>query len=263
MIQYDFPELSQTEIEDQIDLIDEYYARALNNTIVNHMEGVLDLDDFVYYNPPNNNPPVIPTHNSENLPNEEKKDCILRLGDINWIDFKQLYSMYFADKGATNSSRSKYDHLDPNNTKRDDYRHTVWNALLSRYYWTTSSKLKKFNFAKKIADLNERCATNEVGTLYMDYHNNEVGRQLYQDKTTFKKFLWMKTGLNEPSANELKDFAYDLIEDHAVFIDMNNLFPTQGITEPQELAYLKIIRADKTKPVYLSEEINKNPYYGN
>lgn len=41
------------------------------------------------------------------------------------------------------------------------------------------------------------------------------------------------------------------------------LTSNQGITDVQELAYLKIIKADKTKPVYLSKAENTDSYYGN
>jgi len=216
----------------------------------------------LYNTPINNNPPTIPVHTSEANENESKNNCILRLGGIKGNDFRQLYASYFAEKEAAKSARSKYDHLDSNNTKRDAYRHTVWNALLSRFYWTVSSKLKKYNFAKKIADLNERCADNPVGTLYMDYHNNEIGRQLYQEKTIFKKFLWAKTGLNEPSINELKKYAYDLIESKAVFIDMFSFLPNIE-KEQQEKTYLKIISTNSATPVYLSKVLNVDSYYGN
>lgn len=261
MIQYDFPDLSQTEIEENIDVIDEYYGRALNDAIAKDYFRIRDLDFYVD-SPTTYYPPRIPTHTSEANEGESKEDCIFRLGNINKWDFRQNYAIFFADRGAKSSSTNYYGDLGSNYTKRDALKHITWNALLSRLYWTTSSKQKKYNFAKKMSSLNERCAQNPVGALYMDYHNNEIGRQLYQKHTTYKKFLWMKTGLNEPSAPDLKVYAYELVESKAVFIDMKNL-PTFGdITDPEELAYLKIIKTDKTKPVYLSKEENTD-YYGN
>lgn len=135
-------------------------------------------------------------------------------------------------------------------------------TLTHSHTQTISKKFRVSFFVLIIHFIFSSCSEEKI-TNIEDNSFKEIGRQLYQQKTTFKKFLWTKTGLNKPSVNELKDFAFDLIESKAVFIDMALLTSNQGITDVQELAYLKIIKADKTKPVYLSKAENTDPYYGN
>lgn len=262
MIYQDFPHMNEEEVENNLDNIDEYYGKALNKTISEYLLDPNYLKDFEeeYDVKITTYIPKVPIHVTKLKEGESKKNCVKRLANIKWNDFRQLIASANADKYARLYAESRYPNLSPANTKRDTYRHALWNALLCRYYWTTSSKKKKYDFAVKIAQANEDCANNKVGTLYMDYHNNNIGRNVWGDMTSYKKtiFGWI-TGLNEPYIFNLDIAIYNLIENKAVFIDMN-AFPGDE-NEREEAAYWKIVKVDKKTPIFLSTQEGSDSYY--
>jgi len=72
----------------------------------------------------------------------------------------------------------------------------------------------------------------------MDYHNNEIGRELYQRLATFKRFLGAAVGVRNPSNATIYEEAFKQIENNSVFIDMEILGQTED--EQEEAAYLRI-----------------------
>lgn len=99
---------------------------------------------------------------------------------------------------ATGIAAKEYPGLLGGDTKQDAYRHILWNALLCHNYRTVSSKSPKLRFAKAITDAHEECGQNKEDTHQMDYHNNAIGRKLYNDNTPYRTFLGMTTGLRSP-----------------------------------------------------------------
>jgi len=87
----------------------------------------------------------------------------------------------------------------------------------------------------------------------MNYHNNAIGRTIYNSNTTFKKFGWIKTGLNQPTEQQLITYAKQQVENNPVFIDLIN-FPGNNDNEREEKAYFEVKKVTKTKTVYLSKK---------
>ncbi|TXD50759.1 MULTISPECIES: DUF6973 domain-containing protein [unclassified Polaribacter] len=122
-----------------------------------------------------------------------------------------------------------------------------------------SSKQKKYNFAKSIGDLNEDCGNNFIGTRYMDYRNNEIGRELYQKNAPFKRFFGVPVGAHNPTNAKIYEEAYKQIEDNSVFIDLDSFNGNEK--ENEEKAYLEIIKVNKDKSIFLSKKTDNNGYY--
>lgn len=181
------------------------------------------------------------------------------MGNIKDRHIRQLVATYTADRDARGSSQEYYPDLHKVNTKRDAFRHTVWQALLCKYYWTISSKKKKHDFAKNIGDWNEDCGGNAVGTRHMDYHNNEIGRSLYLKHSSYKKFLGAIVGIRNPTNATLYSETFKQIENNSVFIDAKSFAGT--IDDREEKAYLEIIKVSKEKSIYLSKELRDGGFY--
>lgn len=135
-----------------------------------------------------------------------------RTGDFSYI--RSLISIYYASTRAESYSTSEYQNingsgtnLSSSDTKRDAFRHVLWSSLLARYYWTVTSKSKRLQFAEAVGNANEECGENNDDGMYMDFHNNKIGRELFNQNSSYKtkKVLWWRVtyGLNLPSTSSL------------------------------------------------------------
>lgn len=115
-------------------------------------------------------------------------------------------------------------------TKRDAFRHVLWSSLLARYYWTVSSKSKRLSFAEAVGWANEECGSNNDDGMSMDYHNNRIGRELFNQNTSYKtKKIWfvrITYGLNKPSTSRLRDLTRSKVNSGR-FIDNRTIVNTQ------------------------------------
>lgn len=204
MIKEDFPTLGDKEIQDNIDVIEEYYYKNLDYLVFSELAK---------------------SNNNELLHRRGgyygNLRCIRRRGAFNRGDGVSmalaLNAFYHASKEAERFSKAAYPRMASGNTKRDAYRHIIWSALLCKYYRTISSKAPKLRFSKAIGDANEVCGGNRPDAKQMDYHNNAIGRSLYNRHTHYRKFLWMKVGLRSPSISKLKYETKKLV-DRAVLV---------------------------------------------
>ena len=139
------------------------------------------------------------------------------------------------------------------NTK-DAKRHIYLSALLALNYFTISSKMDRLNFAKVVGDANEECGANMTDAAQMDYHNNAIGRKLFDNNTSYKTYsiLWgtitITYGLNLPSTTTLKNKTISLVNKQALHIDPPNLN-----TKQDTICWRKheIEQTDSSKPVHL------------
>ncbi len=219
MIRNDFPTLTEEQIADNMDLIDEYYSQNLDYETIAGLadktsaEQKLQKSKFEiayksnsdlgrvwciiteFQNPWNLIVPVI----TGPLP--------IRTGEFSYI--RALISIYYASKRAEEYSTSEYPSLSKTDTKRDAFRHVLWSSLLARYYWTVSSKSTRLRFAEAVGNANEDCGSNSDDGIHMDYRNNRIGRELFNQNTSYlKKRVWFVTityGLNLPSTSRLRD----------------------------------------------------------
>lgn len=207
MIRYDFPLMSDQEIYDNRETIESYYSINFDN------EYILKYDSLYGQDSPAVNQKTATTSEYSNA------KCLLNeagYGNVwyNLLDLsypRALFALYKASKRSHTYSEqefppSDYDYAD---TKRDAYRHIMWNSLLAKYYFTLWSKGKRLTFARKISDANEDpicLSKNNLAAKAMDLHNNYIGRDIWDRNTTYKTtFFAVRYGLNQPSVQLLKD----------------------------------------------------------
>jgi hypothetical protein len=263
MIRRDFPTLSDDRIGQNIELIDEYYSRNLNQEVARRyvLPERFEEDCGGSGSGGTTNIPIIPVVKKFKNEGESQKDCVLRLADIGFWSWRSKYALLLAQKKSEYYSTLKYPNLSTGDTKRDAYRHTLWSALLAKYYFTVSSKHPRLEFAKKIGDKNEDCGANTVDVREMDYHNNAIGRKIWDDNSSYKEtwFGWTY-GLNNPSLNHLVTRVTHQIN-NATFINKKEDFTGT----PEEISgkvYLEIIKVANDKSVYISKETGNEGYNG-
>ena len=95
---------------------------------------------------------------------------------------RAVYSLIVSAREAKKQFGGGYDN------EIDAKRHIYFSALLARNYYTVSSKVPRLQFSKAVGDANEECGANNTDAAQMDYHNNAIGRKLFDDKTTYKTY---------------------------------------------------------------------------
>ncbi len=211
LLKQDFPTLTDDEIQEKMPLIEEYYHKNLDIITLNKLEENASLGK---------------QKNSEN----SYLDRVACVADIAFNDHGGFIgssalsaaAYYQASTEAQSISTAQYPNLSGTDTKRDAFRHIIWSALLCRYYYTVSSKAPKLRFAKAVGDANEICGENDDDGKEMDYHNNYMGRELYNANTPYETFLGMTTGLKTPSVELLTNKTKEIIE-KAVLITGNSI----------------------------------------
>lgn len=253
MIKQDFPTLTEAEIEKNIDLIDEYYSQNL---------------DYVVLNETAENEDVLTGKVAA-----RSASCVFsRIVGFRWGFARATYAMVLASTRASTSAGNYYPDSPGSyngyvggggtNTRGDAYRHILWNALLANYYYTIRSKTKRINFAKAVADANEQCnTTNPIDSEAMDYHNNFIGRKIWNDNTSYRRnwFGWIY-GLNTPSTSRLKRLVRYAVNRESCFlvkIKRNDRFPANLLTQNKTAAQIKakILSTDSNTAVYFQGTI--------
>ena len=258
MIKTDFPTLTESEIEKNIELIDEYYSQNL---------------DYVVLNKIAKNEVVL----ARKVAAKSSESCVFKkIISIKWGLVRATYAMVLASTRASTSAGNYYPDSygsyygyaggGGTDTRGDAYRHTLWNALLANYYFTISEKVKRVNFAKAVADANEECNdSNPVDSEAMDYHNNAIGRKIWYDNTSYKKtwFGWIY-GLNLPSTSRLKDLVREAVDKRSCFIvkEMDDVFPNELLTQNKTAPQIKatILNTDANTIVYFKGTIVPSRY---
>ncbi len=259
MIRHDFPTLSDREIGENIDVIDEYYTRNLNQEVARRYVANItkvDIWDGIVDYPITIKTPKIPYIKKFRQDGESKKSCILRLTEIG---VKGKFAMLLASKVSEKDAYNKFPNLSSSSTQRDAYRHTLWSALLAKYYFTVSAKSPRLKFAKKMGDRNEDCGDNTIDDREMDYHNNAIGREIWDDNASYKKVKWVGWiyGLNNPSVETLKAKVLSQIQ-KAKFIDKDALGGSKKNKEVK--TYWAIKALDENKSVYISNKTGNDKY---
>ena len=260
MVKKDFPTLSEKQIATNLDEIDSYYSRNLNNMVASRY--LLEYEDYGggnYYNPtpPKKMPDIIDLKQD----GEDTRACTLRELSIDWWDVRRYVAYHKAGAYATWNATISYPSIGKVNTKRDAFTHTLWNGLLANHYYTMSSKKPRLDFDKDVADMNENCGENEQDSAEMDYHNNAIGRKIWDDDTTYQSFWGITYNIRNPSNSRLISLVKEKMN-NIVYIYKNESFDKEK-QEAQYLAeiervYWLIKKADKNKLVYFS--VNNSDY---
>ncbi len=204
MIRNDFPLLSDDQIASQMDVIEDYYSLNFEN------EYKLKYDEL--YSSPIKIKFDGLIHQRSNISILDGL-CLIEeagYGISNPIKFiKALYSLYKSEGVAETISLNEYgSSMDANDTKRDAFRHMIWNAMLAQYYFTVTRKAPRINFAKAFTDVWEesscRIQTNTDAAKNMDLHNNHIGRSVWNNQANYAySFFGIPFGLSTPTRQQL------------------------------------------------------------
>jgi hypothetical protein len=275
MIQKDFPTLTKEQIKENTEIIDAYYAQNLDYVA---LKEIADKPSEIAGK-------VAQKQTIKNkFSTKEKTDigtfiCIIseirNIGDVfvpigmhgvfgGYSFTGAAYAMAQAKYKSEDSAKNNYGLLGTSNTRRDAYRHIVWSALLAQYYPSISSKNKALNFAKDVGNANEKCGDNLVDGSEMDFHNNTIGRKIWNDNTSYRKFWGMTYGLNRSSYSRLKTIARYYVNYKSCFIVKESggftRFPENKATTvysaPQ--MQIKIQNTPADVPVYILGPIREN-----
>ncbi|WP_121665998.1 DUF6973 domain-containing protein [Mesonia aquimarina] len=108
---------------------------------------------------------------------------------------------YSATKETLKICDEKFGEAHHQNNKSNAFRHALWNFLIAERCFRGNNSVEKSLFwAKKITDLHEELSPNKSLAKFMDLHNNEIGRKLFQQKINKEKIIpvlekYMKSAL--------------------------------------------------------------------
>ena len=239
MIQQDFPTLTDQEIYDNIETIDQYYEQNLDYAVFNEIaNNEKEIADRVALNKPNNSKvngtDSCFTNLFENL-------ILFRIYPLNII--KAGIAIAIVGRQPHRYAEAYYGAPDGgNNTRGDAYRHTIWNALLANNYFTLIAKWKRILFAKQVTDLYESCTGADADSKTMDYHNNAIGRKIWDDNTSHIKILGIPVALRRPSTARLKELIEKAVNEKSCFIVKkkdDNVFPNNLLTQDKTIHQVK------------------------
>lgn len=275
MIKADFPTLSEKEIAKNIELIDQYYAVNLEHlTFEQIAKNEEELTNKVAVNKQKRANRA--QKNSSGL--EELLDefivsqCTygkLVLHDpyylTQYINFS--YAYFRAGDYAELYADRKYGDMAASDTRKDAYRHMLWNAMLCQTYYTVSSKSRRTRFAYLVTDARENdCkSANAPDGKAMDLHNNAVGRKVWSDNCGYRKIFGWVVGLKKPSITFLTNEIKNVIESRSCFIvkkKRSDIFPNNELVNTQTPSQIKakIESTDPNVPVYFMGEIIPTKY---
>ncbi|MFN0729846.1 DUF6973 domain-containing protein [Polaribacter gochangensis] len=256
MIQGDFVGLSNAEIEANENIIDDYYSDNLDYMTLNEIATNPQL-----YN-------HLGTNKSKfGKSNDEASIALCTLNRAFFLGYglvRPSISYGFATPTSYYDAGNKYPNLDEGNTRRDAYRHMLWNALLAHYYFTISSKSKRLGFATLVTNLRESspCGNaNAIDSRAMDYHNNAIGRKVWDDGTEYLKIFGFTVGLMQSSTSQYKMRIFNMIERESCYIVKTE---AEGILNDYDDNEVKveILNTNINTPVYFIGPIAPVSYVG-
>ena len=71
------------------------------------------------------------------------------------------------------------------------------------HYFTVSSKSPRLRFSEAISYAYEDCSVNIADAREMDYHNNYIGRKLWDDNCGYRKLFGKRLGFRRPDISTL------------------------------------------------------------
>lgn len=265
MIKNDFPTLTEKEIVENLDLIDEYYTQNLNyltmDIIANKEEEILNKINI------SNN--LQQKNNSGDI--SDGLSCLI--SNIALAGGFNIIQVNYAAKKAKEEAEFTIKHfftsangvpITGGNSVNNTYKHMVFSAFLAQWYFTVSSKSKRLDFARVAGNRHELCNPNEDDGREMDYHNNSIGRDIWDTNTTYRKLFGTTVALNRPSDSKLREEIRKRISNSSCFIVKENgdQFPEnlqkKDLTKDQVKS--KILATPSHIPVYFTGPILESKY---
>lgn len=210
MLQSDFNIYSESDLEENHEIIDEYYSKNLDYMV---------LDEIAKNSIKYDNLELNKENFSRVLSDEEKATCMITFSFFAGFGLvRSAIAISVAGKRARTESVSRYSNLGTNGAddRQDAYRHILWNSLLAQNYFTIWSKSFRIAFATYVSYLNENMCGggNLEDAKEMDFHNNEIGRKIWLDNVRRGWFGVIK----RPSNATLINSGFNAVENNSCFI---------------------------------------------
>jgi hypothetical protein len=220
MIENDFPTLTSEEIANNIEIIDDYYSQNIDYVVLNEAAKLQSSTNKSSKTQKTASGfgdawcTLTKFQNPWNIVVPIATGFIFKTGEFSYV--LAVYSLYVSQADATTFAEQEYGTTSDN--KGDAYKHLMWSSLLAHNYFTVSSKSTRLRFSEAISYAYEDCSINKADAREMDYHNNYIGRKLWDDNCGYRKIFGRPVGLRRPDISTLKTKAKALLE-AGVFID--------------------------------------------
>ena len=98
----------------------------------------------------------------------------------------------------------------------------------------------------------------------MDYHNNAIGRKIWDDNTSHRKILGIRVALRRPSTARLKELIEKAVNEKSCFIvkKTGDDFPNDQLTQPKTIQQVKALidQTNNNTIVYFDGTIAPSSY---
>ena len=132
-----------------------------------------------------------------------------------------LWPTYRATKTCMRLSTAYYGHKHYQNGQANAFRHALWNVLITKYCTkSTKTIVRALHWTKKITDWHEETFFSKELPMKMDYHNNEFGRNLFEQYPQWSQIVFVQR-LLVLADNALKinsETNLDRLKNHLVYI---------------------------------------------
>ncbi|MEO0573278.1 MAG: hypothetical protein AAF039_16340 [Bacteroidota bacterium] len=136
-----------------------------------------------------------------------------------------LWPTYRATKTCMELSTEHFGKKHYQNGQANAFRHALWNVLITKYCAkSTKAITRALHWTKKITDWHEKTFFSKELPMKMDYHNNEAGRNLFEEhpqwpQATFVQQLLTLTANalkinSETDLHQLKNYLVYITDDH-------------------------------------------------
>jgi len=204
VLKADFPTLIDQQLEENIEIIDQYYENNLRFDII------IDLADTLNVNRETEAGRIIGNCIDDKSYFNGKATCTKEIWFGLW-NAQAVKDIKEARDKAIQFEKDLYGDA-TGLTVGDAFRHSIWNTLIAKYYADRKKDVSKgVEMAKEFTDLHEECnkiCGSNDWDIEMDKHNNFVGRNYFSSTAfinTTGKWPFKKKYLNSLTDDQYKN----------------------------------------------------------
>ena len=132
-----------------------------------------------------------------------------------------LWPTYRATRKCMELSTEHFGKKHYQNGPANAFRHALWNVLIAHYCLKVARNLEKvLTWTKAITDWHEQAFFGKELPMQMDYHNNEVGRYLFEQhpRKTVAYFVTILLQMTESAHYINKESSLESFKNQLVYI---------------------------------------------
>ena len=132
-----------------------------------------------------------------------------------------LWPTYKATKDCMKLSTEHFGRKHYQNGRGNAFRHALWNVLIAKYCHPVAASLERaVEWTKKITDWHEEAFFGKTLPMLMDYHNNKVGRSLFQGNSDWPQetFIEQLLQLTQEAVKVNQDSLLNQYQNQLIFI---------------------------------------------